>query len=88
MLIIKGKGKYGIGQVAAKRPLIDCSGSIARVGTILRRVPKNHDCIISGFHFVNGKMRKQGTIRFVPKPESGPANFILSGNTIEYSDVQ
>jgi hypothetical protein len=86
MFIIKGKNNYGIGNVKIKRPLIDCSSSIARVGTILKRVPKNHDCIISGFHFVNGKMMKQGTIKFVPKPEPGPTDFILSGNTIEYDD--
>ena len=86
MFIIKGKGNYGVGWIAIRRPLIDCSGSIARVGTILKHVPKNHDCVISGFHFVNGKMKKQGTIRFVPKPEPGPSNFILSGNTIEYDN--
>lgn len=72
----------------SSRAIIDCGGSIVRVGTILKRVPKNHDCIISGFHFVDGKMKKRGTIKFVPKPEAGPTDFTFSGNTIEYDDVQ
>ena len=74
--------------MTANRPLVDCSGSIVRVGPVLKRVPKNHDCIISGFHFINGKMKKQGTIKFVPKPGPGPIDFTFSGNTIEYDDVQ
>jgi len=83
MLVMK---EDKVGQINAKRPLVDCSGSIVRVGTVLKRVPKNHDCVISGFHFVNSKMKKQGTIKFVPKPEPGPTDFIFSGNTIEHSD--
>jgi len=71
--------------MTANRPLVDYSGSIVRVGPVLRRVPKNHDCIISGFHFVNGKMKKQGVIKFVPKSGPGPIDFTFSGNIIEYS---
>lgn len=67
------------------RNLVDCKGQTARIGPVLKSVPKNHDCIISGFHFINGKMMKEGTFRFVPKPEPGPTKYVFSGdNTIEY----
>jgi hypothetical protein len=63
--------------------LIDCRGSMVRIGAITKRVPKNHDCVITGFHVINGKIVKRGTIKFVLKTEPGQTNFIFSGNTIE-----
>ena len=63
--------------------VIDCRGSVFRIGNKLGRVPKNHDCIIEGFHLKGQKIVKSGNIKFIPQKKHGKTKFILKNNVVE-----
>jgi hypothetical protein len=58
---------------------IYCDKDYYRVANIKGKVPKNHDCIIEGWHLKNGKVVAKGNIHFVP----GDGHFIIRGNVVE-----
>jgi len=65
--------------VNSQRPVIECGDGEYRIIDIRGTVPKNKDCIISGWYIKKGKIVKKGEVIFVP----GNGNFIIKNNTIE-----
>lgn len=65
--------------VNSKKPLIECNNSQYRIVDIKGTVPKNRDCVISGWHIKNGKIVKRGEIFFI----YGKGNFHIKSNIIE-----
>lgn len=63
--------------------VIECRGSVFRIGNKLGRVPKNHDCIIEGFHLKGQKIIKSGNITFLPQGKPGKTKFTLKNNVVE-----
>lgn len=59
--------------------LIDCQGDTYRIGDITGKVPKDHDCILDGWHLKDGKVIGKGQAIFVP----GNGDFKLTNSIVE-----
>ena len=62
--------------------IINCGEGTYVIGNIKGIVPEGYDCKISGFHFVNGRIVKEGKVEFI-KNNGGKTQFYLENNIIE-----
>jgi len=62
--------------------IIKCDKNKFQICNIKGIVPEGHDCLITGFHIVNGKIIKKGEVEFIENG-GGKSKFILKDNIIE-----
>lgn len=65
--------------INASNNVIECGDGEYRIVDIKGKVPKDKDCIITGWYIKKGKIIKKGKVLFV----SGDGHFIVRDNVIE-----